>query len=151
MAILFLKKGEYFFMLKKVSTILSALILTISLFFMTNTPIFNSNANTCEVYLDSCSNSNKIISVVSKDYPFILGKKGESTQIEKQTFNLHTFLLEMRAHLIFSEEIEGKTSYYAYSTKIKYMQKVKGHNINLHIVVCSDTVKVGSPIIYGSF
>ncbi len=151
MAILFLQKGEYFFMLKKVLVFFSAIIIITSLFFIGNEPVFNSYAKNYEIYLDSCSNSKKIINVNNRDCASVLGKKGESVYVEKQTFELHSFLLEMSARVIFIEEIEGKVSYYAYSPKIKYIQQVKGHNINLQIVVGDNMVKVGSPLIYGSF
>lgn len=138
-------------MLKKVLTILSALVLIICLFFLNNSPLFTGDTSSYEIYLDDCSNSNAIVSIKQGDYPFIFNKKGESVCIEKQTFELHSFLLEMKARLIFSEQIDGKICYYAYSPKIKYIESVKNQNINLQIVVSDVVVKVGSPIIYGSF
>ena len=71
--------------------------------------------------------------------------------IEKQEFELHSFLLEMGARIVFSEKTDKKVCYYAYSPKIKYIERVNNHNINLHIVIGENSVKVGSPIIYGSF
>lgn len=138
-------------MLKKVFASFSSITLIIAMFFVANTPMFINYSNNYEVYLDNCSNSQKIINLDIEGFEMVFGKKGESVCVEKQTFNLHNFLLEMRARVVFSEHIDGKTSYYAYSPKIKYMQEIKKHNINLHIVVSENTVKVGSPIIYGSF
>ena len=138
-------------MCKRILVVISAILLTVCLFFANNTPLFKGYANNCEIYLDDCSNTKAIINLKNDKYPFIFNKKGESVCIEKQTFDLHTFLLEMRASVIFSEIVDGKTSYYAYSPKIKYMQKVKNRNINLHVVIGENSVKVGSPVIYGSF
>ena len=138
-------------MLKKVLVIFSAMVLIGSVFFLNNTPLFKGYANSCEVYLQNYSCSKNIISIENSEYPFVFNKKGESIYIESEEFELHSFLLQMQARLIFIEEIGGKTSYYAYSPKIKYIQKVKQQNINLHIVIGEVGVKVGSPIIYGSF
>jgi hypothetical protein len=56
----------------------------------------------------------------------------------------------MQAKIIFTEQIEEGTSYYAYSPTIKYRTKIKNKIINLQIFV-GKGVKVGSPIIFGSF
>ena len=138
-------------MLKKVFAVFSAVILIISMLFISNAPIFSDFSNSYEVYLDDCSNSKAILNLNKTGFEMIFGKKGESVCIEKQTFNLHIFLVTMQANLIFSEEIDGKISYYAYSPKLKYMQTIRNQNVNLHIVVSRNSVKVGSPIIYGSF
>lgn len=138
-------------MLKKILVVISAMSLLISLFFLNNLPLFRSSSKGYEIYLDNCSNSNAIVNISKGAYPFIFNKKGESACFEKESFELHNFLIEMGARIIFIEEIDCKISYYAYSPKIKYIQRVNDKNINLHIVVAETLVKVGSPIIYGSF
>ena len=138
-------------MLKKVAIFFSSFVLIISMFFISNTPLFTNKSDSYEVYLESSSNSQNIINVSIKEFALIFNKKGESACIEKNDFNLHSFLIQMKARVLFIEQIDGKISYYAYSPKLKYMQRVKNHNVNLHVVVGESTVKVGSPIIYGSF
>ena len=138
-------------MLKKIVVVLSVIILIACLFFANNTPLFNGYANKCEIYLDDCSNSKAILTIKNHEYPFIFNKKGESVCVEKQNFELHSFLLQMSARIVFSERVDGKTSYYAYSPKLKYIERLNNHAINLHIVIGENSVKVGSPIIYGSF
>lgn len=138
-------------MLKKILVVISAMVLMVSLLFLNNSPLFKNYSKNYEIYLDNYSNSSAIITVNNNKYPFVFSKKGESVCIEKESFKLPTFLLEMNARIVFSEEFDGKISYYAYSPKIKYIQRVKNQNINLHIVVSESLVKVGSPIIYGSF
>ncbi len=138
-------------MFKRILIILSSVILMLSMLVANNTPIFSQYSNNYEIYLENYSSSQKIINTGSNEFRIILGKKGESVCVEKQNFNLHSFLVELRAQVVFSEQVDGKTSYYALSPKLKYMQRVKGHNINLHVVVGENFVKLGSPIIYGSF
>ncbi len=137
-------------MLKKVFVFLSAIVIVVSFFLVGNLPIFKDYSNSHEIYLSSSSNSKNIVTKIGHS-PFIFAKKGESVCIEKQTFDLHSFLLQMKAKVVFSEEINGKTSYYAYSPSLKYIQQIKNRNVNLHIVIGEESVKVGSPIIYGSF
>ena len=138
-------------MLKKCMVIFSSIVLIIAMFCISNMPIFTDKSDSYEVYLENSSNSQTIMSVNLIDFALIFNKKGESVCMEKKGFELHNFFSEMKAKLLFVEEIDGKVSYYAYSPKLKYMQRVKGYNVNLHVVVGESTVKVGSPIIYGSF
>ncbi|MBO7149581.1 MAG: hypothetical protein J6V71_01680 [Clostridia bacterium] len=138
-------------MLKKCMVIFSSIVLIIAMFCIGNMPLFTNKSGSYEVYLENSSNSQSIINVNIRDFALIFNKKGESVYIENKGFELHNFLCEMKANLLFIEEIDGKVSYYAYSPKLKYMQRVKSHNVNLHVVVGESMVKVGSPIIYGSF
>ena len=137
-------------MVKRISVILISLILVLGLFFFNRVPAF-SLSSSYEVYLESYSSSKSILKVDSESYKFIIGVKGESACLESEGFNLAEFLDMVGARLVFSEQLSGVTCYYAYSPKIKYLESVNGNLINVHIAVTKSYVKVGAPIIYGSF
>ena len=140
-------------MLKKISVITMSLILVLGLFFFNRVPAFDkyNHCGEYEVYLESYSSTKSILKVDSKKYKFVLGVKGESFCLDVKGFNLCEFLNKVGARLVFSEQLSDVTCYYAYSPKIKYLESVRGKLINIHIVISESLVKVGSPIIYGSF
>ena len=136
-------------MFKKVLVLILATCILINLAIFNNQPLFSQFNNKFEVYLSNSSDG-QIVFADSKTYPLISGIYGESVTIEKEKFCLYDFLSNMQAKIIFTEQIDEGTSYYAYSPKIKYRTKIKNKIINLQIFVGKD-VKVGSPIIFGSF
>ena len=138
-------------MLKKICVILSSVILLLSLYFNNKTPVFTGLANTFEVYLTNYSDSSAELSLDKKGVIFLAGIKGESCIVEKENFNIQYFLQQMNASIVFTHEFDGCINYYAYSPKIKYCETVDGKFINLHICIKNDKIKLGSPIIYGSF
>ena len=55
------------------------------------------------------------------------------------------------AELYFTEEVEGSVSYYGFSPDWQEKILLYGMPINLHIVLSSKQIAVGSPIIFGGF
>lgn len=53
--------------------------------------------------------------------------------------------------ILFTEEIDGTVSYYAYIPTWGQGIALYGKQVNLHIAVSSNTCKVGTPIIFGGF
>lgn len=138
-------------MIKKVFVFVISAIIILSLFVFNKMPIFANYANSYEAYLTDFSCSNKIINVNKFAYPFMFNIKGESAVLEKETFNLQTFLTDLNAKVVDIESGETYTCYYAYSPDIKKTKVINGQAVNLHIAITDKQVKVGSPIIYGSF
>lgn len=138
-------------MLKKICVIISAVVLVVSLYFFNKTPIFNGLATSFEVYLSDYSDTRTQLSLSENEFIFLSGIKGESCVIEDESFDLEKYLTQMNASIIFTHEFEEFKNYYAYSPKIKYYKIIDGKMINLHVCVKNDQVKLGSPIIYGSF
>ena len=136
-------------MFKKVLVLILATCILINLAICNNQPLFSQFNNKFEVYLSNSSDG-QIVFADSKTYPFISGIYCESVAINKEEFCLRDFLSNMQAKIIFTEPIDEGISYYAYSPKIKYRTKIKNKIINLQIFV-GKGVKVGSPIIFGSF
>lgn len=73
---------------------------------------------------------------------------GEGAEFEE--LDIDEFLASVDGKIIFSESADGITSYYC-SAKLPYSVVIDGAEINLHIAVCKDSVKVGSPIIFGGY
>ena len=138
-------------MLKKVFVLIFSVFIVMSLIVFNNTPVFSDYADKYEVYLTDFSCSEKIISVNKFQYPFVFNVKGESAIIEKQNFSLTAFLKDLNAQIVICESGENYTCYYAYSPTLKKSKVIKDKMINLHIAITENCVKVGSPIIYGSF
>ena len=118
-------------------------------FFVNNFPVFYSYSNSLEIY-DKGKSSGNIISI-SNFSAIFRHKYGEAFVTEKNQFQLQNFLKDFNAKIIFFEEIEKGTCYYAYSPKIKYFESINGEIINLHIYIGEVSVKVGSPLIYGGY
>jgi len=53
--------------------------------------------------------------------------------------------------VVLRESLETKECIYAYSENLKYFVKIKGEKVNVQICLSGDGVKVGSPLIFGSF
>lgn len=126
-------------------------IFSIILIFLTtivySLPLFTLCANTYEVYFGDSAGEIRLI-----DKKFIpLGVKGEGVQLNRQGFDIDLFLKENRAKLKVIRTENGGTSYYAFSKKIPYKVRVFERTVNLHVFICNEYVKVGAPIIFGSF
>lgn len=138
-------------MLKSTITYLLALSLIFLFCYINVTPVFKGYADEYEVYLGNKGSLSQIISVNESDFIYLENLSGESFTIDKENFNLEKFLTDYDAKLVFVEEIESGISYYAYSKKIKYKANIDKKLINLHVFIGKTNIKVGSPIIYGSF
>ena len=140
-------------MLKRISVLLSAVILMLSLFLLNRVPVFDMTkaSNGYEVYLTSFSSEKSIAQVDENAFKFALGVKGESICLDKNGFNLDEFLSQVGARLVFSEQLSSVTCYYAYSPKIKYQKTLNGKRVNLQVVQKESFVKAGAPLIFGSF
>ncbi len=131
-------------MQKKLSVILSVLTLLI-LFALSLTPIFNNYAENLEVYQYKYSSNCQI-----SDNLFCLFKTGESGVL-KNGVEIQSVILAFNAKIVFVEQINETENFYCYSPKIKGYTRLKGEKINLHFAKGKTKVKVGSPIIFGSF
>ncbi len=69
----------------------------------------------------------------------------------KRDFNYDGIIKKTEAKLQFIEEVNGITSYYYYSKNLANKEVVNGLKVNLQVVVGTNYIKIGSPIIYGGF
>lgn len=137
-------------MLKRLFTCGLAVACLFSVYFTNKTPIFSDYGKNYELYIASASSSAKIINVNDKEFPFVFNVKGQAVSLDKQTFDLDAFISDFNAKIVFSEQVAGGDLYYAYSPKIKYKKKIGSDTVNLQVFI-GEQVKVGSPIIFGSF
>ncbi len=136
-------------MFKKIFMPISVATCLVLMFFVCNFPVFYNYTNKLEIY-DNGKSAGEIINVNSLSSIFI-HKYGEAIYLDKDEFCLQNFLNDFNASIIFTENLENGTCYYAYSPQIKYVEKINGKNINLHVYVGKLNVKVGSPLIYGGY
>ena len=73
---------------------------------------------------------------------------GESAEYSK--FDFDSFLNQVNGEVVFVEELSDSVNYYC-KADLPYSVTLYGEEINLHICVKSDGVKVGSPIIFGGY
>ena len=138
-------------MLKKLCVFLLAVVLVFGVSFAYRKPLFSGKENKVEVYLNSPSSLAQIKSVSVLEYYNLTNIVGESVQIDAKNFQLNEFLDKYSATVKFTEKTLQGVSYYAYSPKIKYKKVVNETLVNLQIHISDKSVKVGSPIIFGSF
>ena len=79
---------------------------------------------------------------------FLSNVCGEGTEFKE--LDIDTFLLSVNGEIVFSETAAGITNYYC-TANLPYSTVLDGTAINLHIAVCENSVKVGSPIIFGGY
>ena len=73
---------------------------------------------------------------------------GEGAEFKE--LDIGEFLSSVGGKIIFSESAARITNYYC-SANLPYSVVLDGAEINLHIAVCENSVKVGSPIIFGGY
>ena len=108
-------------------------------------------ANEYEVYFKSYSQSSWLKTIDKNQFKLVLGIKGESFTIDINDFCLEEFLSQIDGDICFIESLENVVCYYGYSKKVKYLEMINGKIINVHIAISKNYVKIGFPIIYGSF
>ena len=102
-----------------------------------------------KLYLKNYSSECKIIKTDKNGFLAEIYKTGEATVINNS--DVDKILKDFSAETVFYEEVGDITEIYAFSKKIRYKKSVGGKIVNLHIIKNKTTIKVGSPIIFGSF
>ena len=138
-------------MLKKLCLIILVIALALGFNLSRAKPVFYGVNDRVEVYLSNPSSTAEIKTVSLLEYKCLTNVVGESVQMLKNDFDLDKFLDRYSAKIRFTENTEHGVSYYAYSNKIKYKKVVKNTLVNIQIHISKALVKIGSPIIFGSF
>lgn len=138
-------------MLKKILSILTAWFCLLGAWCVNNRPLFLDFGNEYEIYSMANGSNAKIECANSNSYYTFALKYGESCSLSASEFCQKRFLNQYNARLIFTEQASHGTSVYAYSPQIKYCAYIKGEKVNLHFFIGEQAVKVGSPIIFGSY
>lgn len=99
----------------------------------------DSSKNCREITVESGAALNK----------YLLGKVcGECTAYDN--FDLDEFLQSVGGEVVFVEELSDSVNYYC-KANLPYSINLYGEEINLHVSVKTDSVKVASPIIFGGY
>lgn len=147
--------GE-FFILKLIKSFCFLLLIIICFFafYFINVPKIDLaySVESAEVYFSGGSAS-KIVSVNPKTINYYIGKKGEAYEISEKVSEKE-ILKKLNAIKVFEEKTEFGKSIYAYSKNIDYSAEMYGKKINVHLHFSSSKskkIKIGFPLIYGSF
>lgn len=136
-------------MFKRYFIVFLSVAFMLSLYFTVNKPLFSDYADRYELYLKENSSIAEIVNADNYSFPFYVSVKGEACVVkcgdEKEIIG------DFNAEIIFTEETDDAVIIYAYSKKIPYEKIVSGKKVNLQIAKRNDVIKVGSPLIYGSF
>lgn len=65
-------------------------------------------------------------------------------------FDLDAYLEKVNGEIIFTEELSDSVNYYC-KADLPYSVTLRGEQINLHVCVREESVKVASPIIFGGY
>lgn len=131
--------------MQKKSGVIFSFFTILILFLLGAFPSFTGFTKNSEVYGGVYSSSCLIL-----DGDFSLFKTGEGGVL-REGVTKKEVMERFNARLVFIEEVEGVVNYYCYSDKIKCSLAIKGEKINLHFAERGNVVKVGTPIIFGSF
>lgn len=135
-------------MFKRYFIVFLSVAFMLSLYFTVNKPLFSDYADRYELYLKENSSTSEIVNADNYSFPFYVSVKGEACVVkcdEKEIIG------DFNAEIVFTEETDDAVIIYAYSKKIPYEKIVNGKKVNLQIAKRNDVIKVGSPLIYGSF
>ena len=99
---------------------------------------------------DSSKNCKEVTAVSNAEFTKLLLQDfcGESTVY--RNFNLEEYLETVNGEIIFVEELSDSVNYYC-KADLPYSVNLYGEEINLHVCIKQDTVKVASPIIFGGY
>ena len=70
---------------------------------------------------------------------------------ETKYFNLESFKQSLNLKIISCEEVAGRLVLTGFSSKLRKFNYVNGQRVNVQVSLSTDLVKVGSPLILGSF
>lgn len=126
-----------------------AMLTLFSLKVANSKPVFANFSNTFEVCIGQKSNGT-FYKVNNLSYYFFNGISGESCVVDNK-YSLSDVIRYFKAEKVFTERVENLTIIYYYSPKIKYVQMVNGKKINLQVCKTDNQLKIGTPLIFGSF
>ncbi len=129
--------------------LLAVFFVVAPLFLPDENPPFLGLASEYEVWMGENSSARRIV-LCEGEYEIVdINALGGVSCESKRT--AESLLLQLDAKILFSETTCGVTSYYA-AADLPFGVEVNGVVVNLQVAVRADgSVKVGSPIIFGSY
>lgn len=138
-------------MFKKITTISLSIFTVFFAWTLCSIPIFNDYGNTREIYQQSNSSCSEIHTTTKTSNCTFTMRYGEGCVVDKDCADYQQILDRYNAQIVFIERTEFGTSYYAFSKSIPYSTCFKKQKINLQVFVGESYIKLGTPIIYGSY
>lgn len=137
-------------MLKKILITLTIIFSLICCWQLNSVPVFGKYANKFEVYQGKSGSLCEISTTDRFGYSLKFFKTGESCVINCD-IKPARILKDFDARIVKIEKIEQGVSIYAYSSKLRHSVIIDGKTVNLQIFCGKEQIKVGTPLIYGSF
>ncbi len=131
--------------------IFSSIFLVVCSAYINSTTYLEKYNGRYEVYLLSSSSNAKIMQVDKRSSSLFVSKRGEAVFLENSILSPNEIFDSLSAKQVFIEETEEGISYYGFSNKIKFKKMINGKVINVHVFKSERGIKIGLPIIYGSF
>ena len=122
-------------------------LLVFTVFMIWKSSYFTSFGGKTESYLYRNSSTAEITD--DKVKTFFSLSTGESIIVNGEDYI--KVLNDYEASIVFIEKAEGGESIYAYSDKINFLKVEKSKKVNMQIYVKNGNMKVGFPIIFGSY
>ena len=136
-------------MLKKILCLTLSILTLFSLKVVNAKPIFANFSSSFEICVGKKS-SGSFYTVNNLSFRLFNGITGESCTVDER-FTITDVITFFKAETVLTERVEDLTITYYYSPKIKYVEIINGKKVNLQICESFNYLKVGSPLIYGSF
>lgn len=134
--------------MKRILYIFISLIILVFSWALHSTPVLSGLGKSVEVSVSLGGSASNFITVPSGTP--IWANFGESVVVDSEE-NLLEFIKLYNIDFLFSESTFDGVSYYGYSKKIPHVEIVNGKKVNFHVHCAGRVVKVGIPLIYGSF
>ncbi len=137
-------------MFRKLTCLFCVLICVLAFWSQNNTPVFYKYGGEYELYLGSASSLAQTVKVNGGEYRLYTSVMGEACTVNSNA-SVNDILKDFDATVVKTESAGEVINYYAYSPKIKYVKTAFGKRFNLHIAVSGEKIKLGAPMIFGSF
>ena len=138
-----------FFMLKKFICLALSFLTLYSLKVVSAKPIFSAFSSSFEICIGEKSNGS-FYTVNNLSYGLFNGITGESCTVD-ENYTEEYVISFFNAEKVFVERVENLTITYYFSPSINKVEIINGKKVNLQTCKSNNYLKVGSPLIYGSF
>ena len=138
-------------MFKKITTLILSIFTLIVSWSLCSVSLFKDYQGQREVYLRENSSNCNIHNFEKDNTAYFTMRYGEACELKDVRQSPNEILNNFNAYLLFVENTEVGVSYYAYSPKIPYSIKINGYKVNIQIFAGEKSLKIASPIIFGSY
>ena len=138
-------------MFKRIVCLFLVSVSLLFFFYANKKPVLSDFSKTYEISIKNYSSAENLLTVSQAEFLAVYKVCGESVTLSIDDISESELIEKLHAIKVFENEINGEKHTYYFSYKIKYGVTLNGRTVNLHIALNGDKIKIGTPIIYGSF